>query len=253
MFSLIWSLAPILVSTISFLTYVMLGSELTIGTAFTSIALFTASILISDAFAVISSWIIRVSLNCMAVYLEEDEFSAEVSSLKTDTVTSLFDGAEDEGLGLEHAILRWNELAKEDEGNRTSPLSLGGSTAHGDDNGRISVITGPTASGKTALLMALLGEMTLQPGGRMIMAKNLSKIDEHGNMHGISYAATRSRPGFDTSLSRTISSLATRTTRRGINKSSSAVRSSRILTFQRTDLSGGQKARCVGVFVSPYD
>jgi ABC-type transport system involved in cytochrome bd biosynthesis fused ATPase/permease subunit len=39
------------------------------------------------------------------------------------------------------------------------------------------------------LQMALLGEMTLLPGGRIIMSKNLSKIDEHGNMHGISYAA----------------------------------------------------------------
>jgi hypothetical protein len=35
MFYLIWALAPILLSTISFLTFVMLGNELTIGTAFT--------------------------------------------------------------------------------------------------------------------------------------------------------------------------------------------------------------------------
>lgn len=38
--------------------------------------------------------------------------------------------------------------------------------------------------------MALLGEMTLQPGpGRNIMSKNPSKVDEHGLMHAISYAA----------------------------------------------------------------
>ena len=37
--------------------------------------------------------------------------------------------------------------------------------------------------------MALLGEMTLLPGGRLIMSKNPSKIDEHGLMHCISYAA----------------------------------------------------------------
>ncbi|KAJ7784816.1 hypothetical protein B0H14DRAFT_2630628 [Mycena olivaceomarginata] len=36
----IWALAPILLSTISFLTYVVLGNQLTIGTAFTSITLF---------------------------------------------------------------------------------------------------------------------------------------------------------------------------------------------------------------------
>lgn len=37
--------------------------------------------------------------------------------------------------------------------------------------------------------MALLGEMTLQPGGRIIMSKNTSKIDENGLMHSISYAS----------------------------------------------------------------
>jgi ABC-type transport system involved in cytochrome bd biosynthesis fused ATPase/permease subunit len=36
--------------------------------------------------------------------------------------------------------------------------------------------------------MALLGEMTLQ-GGRIIMSKDTSKVDEHGLMHCISYAA----------------------------------------------------------------
>ncbi|KAF7342473.1 ABC bile acid [Mycena venus] len=222
MFFLIWALAPILLSTISFLTYVMLGNQLTIGTAFTSIALFG---MIRSPLNVIPSWVVRflqtrISLNRIAVYLEEDEVTAQVSSLKKDLSVPLLDGAEDEGLGLENASLRWNELAEEDDKNdseRGSPTASyidGSTTARGDDSGsesggnefardkfelrdisvlfpegKLSVITGPTASGKTALLMALLGEMTLLPGGRIIMSKNLSKIDEHGNMHGISYAA----------------------------------------------------------------
>lgn len=37
---LLWTCAPILVSFVSFLTYVMLGNELTVATAFTAIALF---------------------------------------------------------------------------------------------------------------------------------------------------------------------------------------------------------------------
>jgi len=44
MFFLIWALAPILLSTISFLTYVMLGNELTVGTAFTVRLLLSSSI-----------------------------------------------------------------------------------------------------------------------------------------------------------------------------------------------------------------
>ena len=73
--------------------------------------------------------------------------------------------------------------------------------------GELTVIVGPTASGKTALLvwdycasptvradelsnsqMALLGEMTTL-SGRIIMSKNPSNVDEHGLMHAISYAA----------------------------------------------------------------
>ncbi|KAJ7173895.1 hypothetical protein C8R43DRAFT_1094036 [Mycena crocata] len=221
MFFLIWASAPILLSTISFLTYVMLGNELTVGTAFTALALFG---MIRSPLNVIPGWVVtfvqtRVSLSRIAVYLEEEEVSAQVSSLKQDGAIPDLDGAE-EGLGLEDATLRWNELPKQggdkdvtgSGGPASPPGSIGGSTALGEDSesddegsqnrkfklrdisvlfpeGKLSVITGPTASGKTALLMALLGEMTLLPGGRIIMSKNLSKIDAHGNMHGISYAA----------------------------------------------------------------
>ena len=54
--------------------------------------------------------------------------------------------------------------------------------------GELSLVTGPTASGKTALLMALLGELTTLEG-RIVMSKNASKVDEHGLSQTISYAA----------------------------------------------------------------
>ncbi|KAJ7624560.1 hypothetical protein FB45DRAFT_84390 [Roridomyces roridus] len=224
LFFLIWALAPILLSSISFLTYVMLGNELTIGTAFTAIALFG---MIRAPLNVIPSWVVRflqtrVSLERIAGYLEEEEVDAQVSSLKKAAQAEglpLLDGAEEESLGIENGSFRWNALSddvKGDDGNGNGSGSRDGSadgstTALGDGEsdvgendhvfelkdisvmfpqGRLSVVTGPTASGKTALLMALLGEMRLLPnGGRIIMSKNLSRIDEHGNMHGISYAA----------------------------------------------------------------
>jgi hypothetical protein len=37
--------------------------------------------------------------------------------------------------------------------------------------------------------MGLLGEMTLLPGGRIILSKVPSSVDESGHMHTISYAA----------------------------------------------------------------
>ncbi len=53
---------------------------------------------------------------------------------------------------------------------------------------QLTLVTGPTASGKTALLMALLGELTTLEG-HIVMSKNPSKVDEHGLSHTISYAA----------------------------------------------------------------
>ena len=40
MFQVLWTTAPILVSVLSFLTFVAQGNQLTLGTAFTAIALF---------------------------------------------------------------------------------------------------------------------------------------------------------------------------------------------------------------------
>ena len=37
--------------------------------------------------------------------------------------------------------------------------------------------------------MALLGELTALPGTCLIMSKETSRIDSHGHMHAISYAA----------------------------------------------------------------
>ncbi|KAJ2994107.1 hypothetical protein NUW54_g7606 [Trametes sanguinea] len=56
-FSLIWTCAPILVSVSSFATYVAQGNELTIGTAFTAIALFQ---MIRMPLNVIPAWIVQV-------------------------------------------------------------------------------------------------------------------------------------------------------------------------------------------------
>jgi len=37
--------------------------------------------------------------------------------------------------------------------------------------------------------MALLGEMTLLPGGKLFISKNSGRVDEHGLMRSVSYAA----------------------------------------------------------------
>ncbi|KZS87429.1 hypothetical protein SISNIDRAFT_553186 [Sistotremastrum niveocremeum HHB9708] len=60
--------------------------------------------------------------------------------------------------------------------------------------GKMTVITGPTASGKTALLMALLGEMTTLPSPngtptQILLDKQPSKILPNGLTQSLSYAS----------------------------------------------------------------
>ncbi|RPD61590.1 multidrug resistance-associated ABC transporter [Lentinus tigrinus ALCF2SS1-7] len=230
-FSLIWTCAPILVSVTSFFVYIARGNELTIGTAFTAIALYQ---MVRAPLNVIPAWIVqilqsKVALDRITTYLDEDEVDEQVSTIKkgrmppsTETET---------GLGIVNGTFKWNEVEeKKDDKDKgkgkdngkingtngseaatsaadetetavddASVMSAGFSSAADhrfelrDINvmfpeAQLTLITGPTASGKTALLMALLGELTTLEG-RIVMSKNPSKVDEHGLSQTISYAA----------------------------------------------------------------
>ncbi|KAJ7099479.1 hypothetical protein B0H15DRAFT_1002427 [Mycena belliarum] len=213
-FYCLWITAPIFISVISFFTYVMLGHKLTISTAFTAIALFG---MIRQPLNIIPTFIVqvlqtRVSLNRIAVYLDEEEVTEQVSTLKKDRSGPTAHELEDDRLGFENASFKWNEVeevpdatgdnAKKGKKTASETDSVAESVATISDHkfelkdlsvvfpdGELTLVTGPTASGKTALLMAVLGEMSSLPGGRIIMSKNPSKIDAWGNMHAISYAA----------------------------------------------------------------
>ncbi|TFK95320.1 hypothetical protein BDV98DRAFT_517859 [Pterulicium gracile] len=219
----VWSLPPALVSVTSFLVYVALGNQLTISTAFTSLSLFA---MIQQPLTFISYFIVRliqtkVSLQRIAQFLEEDEVSAQVSSLKLVESSTTSNGS-DEGLGIERGCFKWNEVEEptSDSGSespasdssesvpgssdgdllhvRTASTSTAGVAAQFElrdidvmfPEGELTVVTGPTASGKTALLLAVLGEMTTL-SGRIVMSKrpNVPVANSAGITQGISYAA----------------------------------------------------------------
>ena len=130
-----------------------------------------------------------VALNRIAVYLDEEEVTDQVSTLKKDYSEPHLSGAEDDALGLERATFKWNELEKDgDKGKLNggppteSSMTDETHTAVEDDAsernentdvngerefelrdisvifppGELTVVTGPTASGKTALLVGYL-------------------------------------------------------------------------------------------------
>ncbi|KAJ7121096.1 multidrug resistance-associated ABC transporter [Mycena epipterygia] len=214
--SSLWSTSPVALSLISLFTYVSLGNQLTVGTAFAVRirSAFSLAPLTSIPMSLVQVVQARVALDRIAAYLSEDEVSAQVSSLKTDSSTADPGRAKYEGLGIDNASFKWNESTQGPAGLAGKDSTLSTTLGVGDSildvregeseiqdqhfelrnisvkfpEKRLSVITGPTASGKTALLMALLGEMTMLRGGRIIMAKDDS-VDEDGNIRGIAYAA----------------------------------------------------------------
>ncbi|KAF8579651.1 multidrug resistance-associated ABC transporter [Ramaria rubella] len=221
MFLCLSMITPIMVSVVSFFTFVMTGHELTVPVAFTAIALFS---MLRTPLTGLPSWIVLVLqtgvvLDRIATFLSEDEVPAVISSLNQGVVERT--GSEDLRLGIEDASFKWNEVdeAKKDSALPTKILpnppadaieELGPTsrdsvsiTAQAAEErhfelrdinvifpeGKLTIVTGPTASGKTALLMALLGEMTMQPGsGKLLLPKYPTQADSCG-FAGLSYAA----------------------------------------------------------------
>ncbi|EGO00623.1 hypothetical protein SERLA73DRAFT_104969 [Serpula lacrymans var. lacrymans S7.3] len=211
-FSLLWQSAPLIVSVVAFATYVFLGGHLTIGTAFT-VLIYVPPIRLP--LNVIPMWIVRilqakVALDRIATFLDEDEVDEQVSSLKKSAERISEDT---EGFGIDQGSFVWNKVDGTDSNMPTeithgkpasddgtivpeAPINTQTLDHHFElkdisvmfPEGELTVVTGPTASGKTALLMALLGEMTAVHG-RLIMSKNPSQVDENGLMYAISYGA----------------------------------------------------------------
>jgi ABC-type multidrug transport system fused ATPase/permease subunit len=187
----IFLLSPILVSFGSFFTYVYLGNKLDVATAFTAITLFNMirqPLGVIPMFAV-QLMQTGVAINRISAYFDEEEVSGQVSSLKRDA--AVLDVAEDEqgDLGFENASFTWNEVKKKEDKKKKevrrpvwrrlrfrrsrSPSPSGISeTATAVETpeqlehrfelrdldikfpqGVLTVVTGPTASGKTALLV----------------------------------------------------------------------------------------------------
>ncbi|OCF31742.1 ATP-binding cassette transporter [Kwoniella heveanensis BCC8398] len=217
-FSLLWSLAPIFVTLVAFFCYIAIEKrELTVSVAFTAISLFS---MLRLPLNVIPSFIVimlqaHVSVKRIEDFLAEDEVPDWVSSLKR--LPESQNGVPTK-IGFENASFRWNtgkqsDSAKPSKANGAdsqaqpaSPANSTGTTAVNSSTpedtyfvlsdlnvsfpiGKMSVVTGPTGSGKSAILTALLGEMELL-SGRSYLPKNTTQVDpETGLRNSVAYAA----------------------------------------------------------------
>ena len=223
LFQLLWSCAPVLVSIISFLVFVLRGNELTVSTAFTVRLLLFVLIYETDRMSPgdrpiqhgqassqchpnvdcsniagkqssVSIFLLnilpfqtKVALDRIATYLDEDEVDEQVSSLKRSHFGgSAGDDNTTKSLGIENGTFKWNEVEEKGDDSAKTPKNVisiptndvvqgandeterGSITPSEASNHRfelrdvnvvfperqLSVVTGPTASGKTALLVS---------------------------------------------------------------------------------------------------
>ncbi|KAJ7254410.1 hypothetical protein B0H12DRAFT_1115460 [Mycena haematopus] len=193
-FYLTWMLLPISISVSAFYVYIKQGNVLTVATAFTALSIFNMLNLPLSIVPYMISEVLQagVALSRISKFLQEDEVTDEVSALK-------FKPAEEDGpltaLAIENGSFKWNELAKDDKAKPSEVETLDEETRFelrdisvSFPEGKLTCVVGPTASGKTALLQALLGEMTCLPGTHIKPPKS-AKVDENGLMHCMSYCA----------------------------------------------------------------
>ena len=156
----IWNSVPVLITFFSFLVYTMVeGKPLYPSIAFTAISLFMLLRVPLDQFGDMFAHVqeAKVSIDRVEEFLREEE---------TDKYNQLGQDNVDENgvyrIGFKDATFIWGgKDAVTEDGNRAFRLL--------DLNvdfqiGKLNIIAGPTGSGKTSMLMSLLGEMTIVEG-----------------------------------------------------------------------------------------
>lgn len=150
----IWGGAPMIITTFTFLVYTMVEKkDLVPSVAFTALSLFSLLRIPLDQLADMVAHVqeSKVSVDRVEEYLNEPE-TEKYEQLKTDEV----DAEGEPVIGFDSATFSWGSEGSEDF--KMIDLDMRFKVGH------LNVIVGPTGSGKTSLLMALLGEMARVEG-----------------------------------------------------------------------------------------
>lgn len=159
----IWYGSPILITFTSFFLYTVVEKKrLTPSIAFPALSMFTLLRVPLDQLADMIAHVqeSKVSIDRVESFLNEEE-TEKYSQLRSYPLPG-----DTPKIALDHATLTWGSKPKTGSG---ASESAADSFRLIDINvsfkiGKLNVIAGPTGSGKTSLLMALLGEMKLVEG-----------------------------------------------------------------------------------------
>ncbi|KAH8916676.1 hypothetical protein BT69DRAFT_1339938 [Atractiella rhizophila] len=208
----VWGITLPGITYLGFLSYVKLAkAELTIPIAFTAIQVFD---ILSQPIWMLAQGILDfitvfASIKRIETFLQEDEVPAWVSSL-ADSSKTMKPGTEDMRVGFENATVAYMGDTQAIEITEASAPSEGeedvqqmGTPVEEDKGfrlvdldvtfpeGKLTLVTGASGSGKTSLLLALLGEMNLL-SGKVFLPKQPSVGDEStGLYNGRRHATVR--------------------------------------------------------------
>ena len=155
----VWFGVPLLITFFSFFLYTMVEKRPLIpSVAFTAISLFGILRYPLDQLADMIAHVqeAKVSVDRVEEFLNEEE---------TEKYDHLQQDATDDGepvIGFDHSTLTWG--GRDTEGAQKSTAFRLINIDLRFHVGRLNIVAGPTGSGKTSLLMALLGEMTFIEG-----------------------------------------------------------------------------------------
>ncbi len=189
--AMIWSGVPILTTFASFFVYTVVEKKSLIpSVAFPALSMFALLRVPLDQLADMIAHVqeAKVSVDRVEHFLNEEETDKYLQLRETKSRSG-----ETTKIALEHATLSWT-AGHESISKRSGAEAF--RLINVDVNfelGRLNVIAGPTGSGKTSLLMALLGEMKLLdghvwiPGGRI--RQNLRPDPSTGLTESVAFCA----------------------------------------------------------------
>ncbi|CAG7947934.1 unnamed protein product [Penicillium salamii] len=190
----IWYGTPILITFMSFFLYTVVEKkQLTPSIAFPALSMFSLLRVPLDQLADMVAHVqeCKVSLDRVDKYLNEEE-TGKYDQLRDSTTAGT-----PAKIGLENATLSWSnsKVQAKDTASTTDLDSFRLINLNVEFLvGKLNIIAGPTGSGKTSLLMALLGEMQLVEGqvhlpGGMANRSDLPVDPETGLVESIAYCA----------------------------------------------------------------
>ena len=186
----VWSGVPVLISFVSFLIYTLVEKRpLVPSVAFPALSMFSLLRIPLDQLADMVAHVqeSKVSVDRIEEYLNEEE-TEKYQQLRY----AKSDHLEEPRIGLSNATLTWGSSDPRNTSGNAEAFRLINMDVE-FQIGKLNVIAGPTGSGKSSLLMALLGEMKLVsgevyiPGGSV--RQDLRPNPETGLTESVAYCA----------------------------------------------------------------